>query len=63
MEESVNCLLCVYSWGKIEPEGHEHVVAGELDSVSKCQSWALTLFFQVRSPLNFSSWIAQMLIF
>jgi len=55
VEESVNCLLCVYSWGKIEPEGHEHVVAGELDSDLKGQSWALTLFFQVHFSLNFSS--------
>jgi hypothetical protein len=28
-------MLCTCSWGKIEPEGHEHVDLGELDSMSK----------------------------
>ena len=56
-------MLCACSWGKIEPEEHEHVFERDLDSASKGQSWALTLFFQVCSLLNFSSGMAQMLIF
>ena len=27
--------VCACLWGKIEPEGNEHVVAGKLDSVPK----------------------------